>query len=71
MKLIKCPKCGDIINISSEEEVPTDIIIGCGWEEDDFISCRECGENYDSQDCKSIRSTYRFTLTSAGDMFAE
>lgn len=63
MKLAKCPECGELIDLDAIEPLDPEAVIGCGQKEDDFISCNECGEKYDSKRCKELQNESGWTPT--------
>ncbi len=67
MKLAKCPKCGELIDLDKIEQFDPEVVIGCGQKEDNFAPCNECGNKYGSKDCKELRDEDGWTPTKVKD----
>lgn len=67
MKLAICPECGELIECNESDMLDDDDIVGCGQEEGDFVSCHECGNNFNSDACKELRDDGGWTPTMAKD----
>ena len=68
MKLIKCPRCGHIVDIEDVEELEDDAFIGCGLNKGDMAWCNGCACEDDEDECKSIRMDSGFTRTRVRDL---
>ena len=69
MKLIKCPKCGEIIHVDKVNILKDSDVIGCGYNKNDYIPCEECGQNNDPDQCKELRKSNGWLKTTVGDMY--
>ena len=53
MGMCECPMCGFILD-GEEEKLPDDKVIGC-TKDKEFVTCYDCGNTYESDDCKIER----------------
>ena len=60
MKFIRCPKCGDMIDIEELNEIAGTgkEIIGCGYAEKEFLLCDDCSKEYGKKDCLEEVTSY-------------
>ena len=66
MKLAKCPKCGELIDLDLIDPLVLDTVIGCGLKEGEFMGCEECGNNY-PKGCQELRDEGGWTPTTVKD----
>ena len=67
MKLAKCLKCGELIDIDLLEPLDLDTVIGCGLKEGFFEPCKGCPMENDAKECKSYRDKEGLTPTTVKD----
>ena len=70
MRLIKCSVCDHVIDVDDVdiEELGSDYLIGCGKKEGKFLSCEGCLNEFDPDQCESIRKEYGYTKTLVGEI---